>query len=65
MYPNPGAFKPERFLREGKLNPAVMDPNIAAFGFGRRSVLLFPLEVELNFCEGFAQAKTSHGTSSG
>ncbi|KAJ7039665.1 cytochrome P450 [Mycena alexandri] len=36
MYPNPGAFKPERFLREGKLNPAVMDPNIAAFGFGRR-----------------------------
>ncbi|KAJ7138224.1 cytochrome P450 [Mycena epipterygia] len=35
MYPDPGAFKPERFLRDGKPNPDVRDPQ-AAFGFGRR-----------------------------
>ncbi|KAJ7458888.1 cytochrome P450 [Mycena latifolia] len=35
MYPDAHAFKPERFLRDGKLNPAVRDPE-AAFGFGRR-----------------------------
>ncbi|KAJ7448970.1 cytochrome P450 [Mycena latifolia] len=35
MYPDPNAFKPERFLLDGKLNPAVRDPD-AAFGFGRR-----------------------------
>jgi len=34
-YPDPYAFKPERFLLNGKLNPAVKDPQ-AAFGFGRR-----------------------------
>ncbi|KAJ7445000.1 cytochrome P450 [Mycena galericulata] len=35
MYPDPYAFKPERFLLNGKPNPAVRDPQ-AAFGFGRR-----------------------------
>ncbi|KAJ6549064.1 cytochrome P450 [Mycena vulgaris] len=35
MYPDPYAFKPERFLQEGKPNPDVCDPH-AAFGFGRR-----------------------------
>ncbi|KAF7378306.1 Cytochrome P450 [Mycena sanguinolenta] len=34
-YPDPYAFKPERFLLNGKLNPAVKDPQ-CAFGFGRR-----------------------------
>lgn len=34
-YPEPSKFKPERFLKDGKLNPAVRDPNVA-FGFGRR-----------------------------
>ncbi|KAJ7723509.1 cytochrome P450 [Mycena maculata] len=34
-YPDPYAFKPERFLLNGRLNPAVQDPD-AAFGFGRR-----------------------------
>ncbi|KAJ7731639.1 cytochrome P450 [Mycena metata] len=35
MYPDPLAFKPERFLLDGKPNPHVRDPQ-AAFGFGRR-----------------------------
>ncbi|KAJ7733289.1 cytochrome P450 [Mycena metata] len=35
MYPDPYSFKPERFLLDGKLNPAVRSPEVA-FGFGRR-----------------------------
>ena len=36
-YPDPLAFKPERFLtREGKFDHTVRDPELAAFGYGRR-----------------------------
>ena len=35
---NPEDFQPERYLKDGKLNPDVRDPDCAAFGFGRRSV---------------------------
>ena len=35
---NPEEFQPERYLKDGKLNPDVRDPHCAAFGFGRRSV---------------------------
>ncbi|KAJ7483474.1 cytochrome P450 [Mycena latifolia] len=35
MYPDPYTFNPERFLLNGKPNPAVMNPD-AAFGYGRR-----------------------------
>ena len=37
-FKDPHEFQPERFLKDGKLNPDVRDPDCAAFGFGRRSV---------------------------
>lgn len=36
VYPNPFEFNPDRFIKNGMLNPAVKDPMHAAFGFGRR-----------------------------
>ncbi|KAF8877181.1 cytochrome P450 [Infundibulicybe gibba] len=36
VYPDPFSFKPERFMKDGKLDPNVRDPAHAAFGFGRR-----------------------------
>jgi len=36
-YPNPEIFDPERFLKDGKFDRNVRDPNVAAFGFGRRA----------------------------
>ena len=31
-------YKPERYLKDGKLDPDVLSPESVAFGFGRRSV---------------------------
>jgi cytochrome P450 len=36
VYPEPHQFKPEHFLKNGKLNTSVRDPMDIAFGFGRR-----------------------------
>jgi len=36
VYPNPFDFNPDRFLKDGKLNPEIRDPEEIAFGFGRR-----------------------------
>ncbi|RDX45824.1 cytochrome P450 [Lentinus brumalis] len=36
MYDEPEEFRPERFIHDGKLDPAVRDPAALVFGFGRR-----------------------------
>jgi len=36
IYPDPFSFKPDRFLKNGKINKEVRDPAMAIFGFGRR-----------------------------
>jgi cytochrome P450 len=49
VYPDPEVFKPERFLRQGEngleLDPAVRDPRISAFGYGRRCVRVSHLAI--------------------
>ncbi|RPD62615.1 cytochrome P450 [Lentinus tigrinus ALCF2SS1-7] len=35
-YPEPEKFIPERYLKDGKINPAVRDPASVIFGYGRR-----------------------------
>ena len=37
---NPMKYQPERYLKDGKLNLDVIDPDFVAFGFGRRSVYI-------------------------
>jgi hypothetical protein len=37
-FEDPMTFKPERYLKDGKINPDILDPMVATFGFGRRSV---------------------------
>ncbi|KAJ7607914.1 hypothetical protein FB45DRAFT_763854, partial [Roridomyces roridus] len=49
-YPDPYAFKPERFLLDGKLDPSVQWPD-AAFGFGRRQVHLCQFLHPLRFTQ--------------
>lgn len=40
VYEDPDLFRPERFIRDGKLDPTVRDPALFAFGYGRRHVAL-------------------------
>lgn len=43
MYPKPFDFNPDRFLKDGEINPEVKHPNQASFGFGRRYDFLLPV----------------------
>jgi cytochrome P450 len=36
MFEQPFDFVPERYLKDGKITELVPDPEVAAFGFGRR-----------------------------
>ncbi|TBU36865.1 cytochrome P450 [Dichomitus squalens] len=36
VYEDPDVFRPERFIRNGKLDPTVQDPTAFSFGYGRR-----------------------------
>ena len=36
VFPDPLEYKPERYLENGRLDPTVRSPTVAAFGFGRR-----------------------------
>ena len=38
VFNDPQKFQPERYLKDGTLNPDVRDPFCAAFGYGRRLV---------------------------
>ena len=43
-------FQPERYLKDGQINPDVRDPGSVAFGFGRRSV-------DLTYCPSYMLIK--------
>ena len=36
IYPDPETFDPDRFLKDGKINPLVFNPEDRVFGAGRR-----------------------------
>ena len=40
VFEDPDEFRPERFIRDGKLDISVRDPSAFAFGFGRRYVVV-------------------------
>ncbi|KAF8883974.1 cytochrome P450 [Infundibulicybe gibba] len=46
-YDQPLEFRPERFLKDGKIDPSVQGAEVAAFGFGRRYALPY-MNVELH-----------------
>ncbi|KAF9458366.1 cytochrome P450 [Collybia nuda] len=37
VYPSPDEYKPERWLKDGKLDPDAQNPSVVAFGYGRRT----------------------------
>ena len=39
VYEDPEEFRPERFLKDGRMDPHVRDPYSFVFGFGRRYVV--------------------------
>ncbi|KAI0693302.1 cytochrome P450 [Cerioporus squamosus] len=48
VYAEPHRFLPDRFMRDGKLDPDVRDPEDFVFGYGRRCVLVCLQVHEIN-----------------
>lgn len=48
-YPEPMVFKPERYIKGGKLDLSVRDPLTLAFGFGRRFAALSSITPETGY----------------
>lgn len=40
MYPDPARFNPDRYIKNGRLDPDILSPTNIAFGFGRRLVYI-------------------------
>ena len=55
-YEDPFEFRPERFIRDGQLDPTVRDPVAFVFGFGRRQVLRI-------ICPGLSTVNSTHSLS--
>ena len=36
VFDKPFEFSPERYIKDGKIDPSVLDPEGVAFGYGRR-----------------------------
>ena len=64
IFGDPMEFRPERYLKNGQLDPDMLDPEAVAFGFGQRQVLVscffFLLECSYYLIE-YAQGGTSVG----
>ena len=40
IYTDAYTFKPDRYLKDGKIDPNIQDPRDILFGFGRQCVLM-------------------------
>jgi cytochrome P450 len=36
VFDDPETFNPDRYMKDGALDPTVRDPGVAVFGYGRR-----------------------------
>ena len=69
VYTEPDRFLPDRFMRDGQLDPNVRDPAKYAFGYGRRSVRVPSTSIFKKACSianrkalGYAPGSILHNT---
>lgn len=60
VFTEPEEFNPERYLKDGKLDPSVRQPEVSAFGFGRRysfsSMILLRPKLTSEHCKNLPRA---------